>query len=381
MSKQDQKINLHKFWKVIRQQWQSDINLKISEIETFDQIVVQELPNIGKSKTLYFTPSSNPEQGNTYDEFIYTSTGWEQVGSTAYVPDHTIDTTSLAGKVVIKKDSRSFAVNAEEIVKPDAPMITAGANFYNSKSIEMSTVSGATIRYAMTTDGTTPTAPTETTGTAYSAVFSIGSTGNYQTIYKIVAVAIKNGMVSDPTEVQTYVCTRRVAAPTITIGGNKYASSRTITLTQTAADSIKCRLDDSGEFATYDSSSKPVITTSGQKVYAYSVKTDWADSKVTESSAVTLNAKKCYIGGAGASLSSLSELTGVEEDNLNGERTITLASAAYIWFVVPSESTITSITSGPLAVPFALIPNSVSGYNCYRTDLEIIAGTHTYNIA
>lgn len=298
-------------------------------------------------------------------------------------PDHTIDTTSLQGKVVITKDERSFAVNAEEIVKPAAPTITAGANFYNSKDITITAVAGATIRYAMTTDGTTPTTPTKTTGTAYSAAFSIGNTDNYQTTYKIVAVAIKNGMVSDPTEVQTYVCSRRVAAPSISIGGNKYASSRTVTLTQTAADSIMYRIGDSGDFSTYDSSNKPVITVSKQKVYAYSVKDAWANSAIVNSNAddAELNAKKCYIGGGSSSLSSLSGLTAVEADNLSDSKTVTLAANGYIWFVVPSGQTISSITSGPLDVPFSLIENSVSGYNCYRTVNEIVAGTHTFNIA
>lgn len=369
MSKQDQKINLHKFWKVIRQQWQSDINLKISEIETFDQIVVQELPNVGKSKTLYFTPSSNPEQGNTYDEFIYTSTGWEQVGSTAYVPDHTIDTTSLIGKVVITKDERSFAVNAEEIVKPAAPTLPTGGDFYNSKSIAIKAESGAVIYYTM--GGSTPT----TASTRYTSAFTIGSTSAQSTIYTIKAIAVKNGMTSDVAS-QTYTCYRRVATPTATVSGNKYSSGRTITFACTTADATIEYKVGNGEWT--EGGSVTINATS--TVYFRAKKSDWVTS-AEGSQSFTLNAKKCYIGGAGASLSSLSGLTGIEADNLNGERTVTLASANYIWFIVPSSATITSITSGPLAVPFALMPNSVSGYNCYRTDLEIIAGTHTYNIA
>lgn len=295
--------------------------------------------------------------------------------------DHEVDTTSVTGKVIITKDGASFAVPAELVQKPAAPTITAGADFYNSKTITLTAESGAKIRYAMTTDGSTPTTPTESTGTEYTSAFSIGNTDAYQTTYKIVAVAIKNGQVSDPCTVQTYVCTRRVAAPSISVGGTKYDASRTVTLTQAAADSIKYRLGDSGEFDTYDSSDKPAVTTNGQKVYAYSVKDGWANSGTAESSAVTVNAKKCYIGRGGETLSSLSGLTGIEADNLNGERTVTLASNGYIWFVVPSGVTISSITSGPLSVPFSLVENSVSGYNCYRTDLEINAGTYTYNIA
>lgn len=280
----------------------------------------------------------------TEEEWLDSLHGGGEGGSGGGDCDHSLDTTTLDGKVIVTKDGVSFSIDAEQIVKPAAPTITAGANFYNSKSIEMSAVSGATIRYAMTTDGTTPTAPTKTTGTAYSDAFSIGNTDNYQTTYKIVAVAIKNGMVSDPTTVQTYTCTRRVDAPTIVIGGNKYASSRTVTLTQTAADSIKYRLGDSGEFATYDSSNKPVITTSGQKVYAYSVKADWADSEESVSSAVTLNAKKCYIGQAAsvtteANIKSLAN--SYERDTMVGwtAQTINFGSTTeYVWFAIPSTA-------------------------------------------
>lgn len=261
-----------------------------------------------------------------------------------YTPDHSIDTTSLSGKVIIGKDGNQYAVAAEKIVKPNAPTITAGSDFFNYKTITMSAASGATIRYVMTTDGSTPATPTASTGTEYAEAFNIGNTDAYQTTYKIVAVAIKNGMVSDPTTVQTYVCTRRVAAPIISIGGNKYASSRTVTLTQTEADSIKCRLGDSGDFSTYDSSNKPVITTSGQKAYAYSVKADWADSEVAESSAVTLNARKCYIGQA-ASLADNAAVEALansyERDTLVGYTAPTIdfgSTTEYVWFAIPNTA-------------------------------------------
>lgn len=283
--------------------------------------------------------------------------------------DHEVNTTMLSGKVVITKDARSFAVNAEEIVKPAVPTLPAGGDFYNSKFITIKAASGAVIYY--TTDGSTPT----TASTLYTSAFTIGSTSAQITIYTIKAIAVKNGMSSDVAS-QTYTCYRRVATPTATANGNKYSASRTITFACNTADATIEYKVGSEEWT--EGSSVTINTTS--TVYFRAKKRTWKAS-AEGSQSFTLNAKKCYIGGAGASLSSLSGLTGVEADNLNGERTITLASAAYIWFVVPSESTITSITSGPLAVPFALKPNSVSGYNCYRTDLEIIAGTHTYNIA
>lgn len=49
----------------------------------FDVQVVQELPATGEAHTLYFVPSADPQTQNVYDEYLYTSNMWEQVGSTA----------------------------------------------------------------------------------------------------------------------------------------------------------------------------------------------------------------------------------------------------------------------------------------------------------
>lgn len=307
----------------------------------------------------------------------------------AIEPDHTIANDSSLGKLVLtvteSGQQKQYAILRQPIVKPAAPTITAGANFYNSKTITITAESEATIRYAMTSDGSTPTTPTASTGTAYSAAFNIGSDAEYQTTYKIVAVAIKNGMVSDPTTVQTYVCTRRVDIPAIAIGGSKYDSERTVTLTQSAADSIMYRLGDSGDFSTYDSTNKPKVTTSGQKVYAYSVKDGWANSTTAESDAVTLNAKKCYIGRSSgttiSAISSLSDLKGFEVDKFakNTDYSNTFTAGGRIWFIVPSAQTITKVTSGGYLVPVELVANQISGYNCYRRVEDDLAGTYTYN--
>lgn len=293
--------------------------------------------------------------------------------------DHTVDTTTLSGKVIIGKDGSLYAIAAEKIVKPAAPTITAGTSFYNSMNVSMSAVSGATIRYAMTTDGSTPTTPTASTGTAYSSAITIGSTSSQTTTYKIVAVAIKYGMVSDPTTVQTYTCTRRVDAPSISIGGNKYASSRTVTLTQAAADSIKYRIGDSGEFSVYNSSSKPSVTTSGVKVYAYSVKSDWADSANAVSDAVTLNARKCYIGQA-ASLSSNANVEALansyERDTLVGYTAPTInfgTTTQYVWFAIPNtEARNLTVKSEGFGVTLESAAGSVVGnYRVWRTANKI----------
>lgn len=288
--------------------------------------------------------------------------------------DHEVEDSTDIGKLIVTIGDDQYAVPREKIEKPAAPIITTGEDFYNSKSITITAVEGATIRYAMTTDGNTPVTPTASTGTAYSAAFNIGNTDAYQTTYKIVAVAIKNGKVSDPSTVQTFKCTRRVAAPTISIGGSKYDSSRTVTLTQAAADSIKYRLGDSGSFSTYDSSNKPTITTSGQKVYAYSVKANWANSATVNSNASdsTLNTKYTHAGllsAENASGVNISSLT-IEKKAASpaGDYTFTTGNAAkYIWFVVPDTQSINGVANGAVPQGFTL-KTTTGGYKYYRMD-------------
>lgn len=367
MSKQDQKINLHKFWKVIRQQWQAYTNLKISEIETFDQVVVQELPNVGKSKTLYFIPSSNPEQGNTYDEFIYTSTGWEQVGSTAYVPDHTIDTTSLQGKVVITKDERSFAVNAEEIVKPATPTLPTGGDFYNSKFITIKAASGAVIYY--TTDGSTPT----TASTLYTSAFTIGSLAVQSTSYTINAIAVKNGMTSDVAS-QTYTCYRRVATPTATASGNKYSASRTITLACTTENATIEYKVGGGEWT--EGSSVTINATS--TVYFRAKKSNWVTSE-EGSEEYTLNANMCYIGQAASVTTEVnikSLANSYERDTLVGWTAPTIdfgSTTEYVWFAIPSTAAKNlTINSSGFGVTLDNVAGTVIGsYRVWRTAKKI----------
>ena len=384
MSKQDQKINLHKFWKVIRQQWQSYTNSKISEIETFDQVVVQELPNVGKLKTLYFTPSSNPERGNVYDEFIYTSTGWEQVGSTAYVPDHTIEDKPTLGKLLVTlnpstQNEAKYLVGRDPYTAPADPTFSpaSGGSGNGSLAVTIScATSGATVKYSLDNGSTW------TTGTSVT-LNQDDSTESKS--YTIKAKAVKSGLESNVVSA-SYTVKRKLSAPTIdNASGNKYAASRTVKITHATADTIYYTTDGSTpttSSSTITSGSTITLSTAGTfTVKALAVKANWVNSSVAEKSGIVVGAKKCYIGRGGETLSALSGLTAVEADNLNGERTVTLASAGYIWFVVSSNATISSITSGPLSVPFALKANSVSGYNCYRTDLEITAGTYTYNIA
>jgi hypothetical protein len=81
----------------------AEVNQLISVIPRFDIEVVQSLPVQDISETtIYLVPSSDPQTRNDYDEFIYVSNQWEQIGSTAidlsdYYTKTEVDT-ALSGK-------------------------------------------------------------------------------------------------------------------------------------------------------------------------------------------------------------------------------------------------------------------------------------------
>lgn len=62
----------------------NELKQLISLIPQFSIEVVQTLPTEDISETtIYLVPSSDPEQGNYYDEYIYVNNTWELVGTTA----------------------------------------------------------------------------------------------------------------------------------------------------------------------------------------------------------------------------------------------------------------------------------------------------------
>ena len=282
--------------------------------------------------------------------------------------DHEVNTTMLSGKVVITKDARSFAVNAEEIVKPAAPTLPAGGDFYNSKSITITAASGAVIYY--TTDGSTPT----TASARYTSAFTIGSTATMSTSYTIKAIAVKNGMTSDVAS-QNYICYRRVATPTATISGNKYSSSRTITFACATADAIIEYKVGSGEWT---KGSSVTINATGTTVYFRAKKRAW-EASAEGSQSFTLNAPKCYIGQA-ASVTTVADIKALansyERDTMVGWTAPTIdfgSTTEYVWFVIPStEAKNLTVKSNGFGVTLDDVAGTVIGaYRVWRTANKI----------
>ena len=56
--------------------------IELLEDYGFKTVVVDELPVVGESNTIYFVPSTDPKEKDVTDEFIWCDGKWEQIGST-----------------------------------------------------------------------------------------------------------------------------------------------------------------------------------------------------------------------------------------------------------------------------------------------------------
>lgn len=116
----------------------------------FNVQVVQQLPATGDPHTIYFVPSSDPQTGNTYDEFLYVDGGWEQVGSTAidmsdyYTKSEVDDLLEDKAEIVeltqaeydalptaTKNDGRIYSITDAVIINPLTK--TEADGYYNPK--------------------------------------------------------------------------------------------------------------------------------------------------------------------------------------------------------------------------------------------------------
>lgn len=60
----------------------SAIAAAVGDIVSFDQQVVTELPETGEKGVIYLIANGSDEEQNVHDEYIWTGTGYEHIGST-----------------------------------------------------------------------------------------------------------------------------------------------------------------------------------------------------------------------------------------------------------------------------------------------------------
>lgn len=88
----------------------------------FDTSIVSgDLPATGDIHTIYFKASADPQTQNTYDEYMYIGSAWEQVGSTAidlsnYATKNDISTFITADDVSIYAEKTYVDTNFAKLV-------------------------------------------------------------------------------------------------------------------------------------------------------------------------------------------------------------------------------------------------------------------------
>ena len=284
----------------------------------------------------------------------------------------TVNESAGVAKVVI--DGKTYAIpGISELVTPATPTKTTGGSDTDaSRSVTLAcATSGVTIHYTL--DGTTPTEQSP----AYSSALTISaSTSSETTTTTITAIAFKNGEASSALTFDVKTA-RHLAKPTISVGGTNYDASRSVTITGTTGASF---VDENGSSVT-----SPLTLTASATVKVKQTLSGWRDSEFSEVS-VTVGSPKCYFGFlASSAITTLSQVQSLANSEgttkFSGTKTATATENSYLWFCVPSSQTISKVTSSGYDVTMESATTSVSGYKCYRSSKQIVAGTYTYVVS
>lgn len=209
----------------------------------------------------------------------------------------TIDTSLNILKVVAENDD-TYYCNVTKLVKPSAPTITGSGNHDvvpgNTYTVTISNISGGIVYY--TTDGSTPTTSSShsNTGTNASVQLSV-SADTESTPYTIKAIIVKAGESSDVSTASVTLY-RKLATPVISAEGNKYSSSRNVTMTcTTTAGTIKYTNDNTTPTTESSTYSSGITASSTTTFKAIAIAANWKSSDIATSS-VVVGTKKMYRG-------------------------------------------------------------------------------------
>ncbi|MCR5362467.1 MAG: chitobiase/beta-hexosaminidase C-terminal domain-containing protein [Bacteroidales bacterium] len=302
------------------------------------------------------------------------------------------------GKVKFKlsddEQQRTFAISAEVVAAPAAVTYSIGsANDSGQKTVTLACVtSGVTIRYNVTSDGSTPADPTATSGTVYtsSGITLTPSTSATTTTHKIKAVAVKNGEISETITTIETTTARRVAKPTISITASGASVSAAIACGTTGAviayttdgtTPAAPEWDDEEEVWTTENGTIYVgaiaITSATANIKAVAVLDGWATSATASA---TQDIFRYGFAGETIDADGVAALT-AKKGAPAGTYTLTKSDGSqYTWFACKTGASISRVTMNTFQVNLeAADTTTVQGWKLYRSSGDAaLAGSYTY---
>lgn len=316
--------------------------------------------------------------------------------------EYDIDT--LNSYLIVYDGDDSYFVPITKLTKPNTPTIaTTTVNVITGDgSFNVTTDSGSTAYYKIADS------VAELDGQTYSAVssgrisFASGYTNNSDNtdVVKYVKLkATKNGVESDESSAITLTIHPKVAKPSlVTNNTDKYISTATVVISKSATTNATTEYSEDGgtTWTELTESSITITVTENKSAGAYKVratKTNYTNSDIAQSSAITLNKPYTYYGVTNATISAsvVADLTKVAEEKSEWKvgndyiKSLSYTAAAeHAVFAYPSEYGVLTHILDPNGYEnisgwsmSTLTINGV-GYNVYRTDDKLTCNNFVY---
>lgn len=107
----------------------TDLENMIGNIDTIQLEVVEELPQVGESNTIYLVPKQDASQADAKDEYIWVNNTWEKIGSTDIDLSNYVDYQTYNTKIEELQEEIDARLWQSEYVRWENPahgVITAG---------------------------------------------------------------------------------------------------------------------------------------------------------------------------------------------------------------------------------------------------------------
>ena len=203
--------------------------------------------------------------------------------------------------------------------------------------------------------------------------------------YGVSVKATRNDQTSAPASAE-YIIKRKVNTPVVTVSGDKYDKSRTITASTTTSGST-IQYSTGSSYTDMPAGGITITSDTLSRAYGFKgIQSAWVDSDNTYTDAIQVGKLPVYVGFGAATLANEAAITSMEgvqkvkKDSPAGTYNVTnTTTGKYFW--ICSAGTVSKVTSSGFGVPMNAVA-TVDGYKCYRTASAVmITGTQEFTVA